>query len=214
MRYKNRTFAGQILSKLLSELKLENAVVLALPNGGIPVGLEIAQELNINFDLLFVSKITPRFNSEVGYGSVSESGVINLNKKLIAMFGIKSKEVEEDIEKTKRKINQRIKKYKLKKRINLKDKTVILVDDGIASGYTMINAIDTAKKRKAKEIIIAIPTAPLSSYNKLLNYTDQIICPDIRDVYPFAVADAYENWYDISLEKSIKFLNDYGYILN
>ena len=214
MVYRDRTQAGQILSKYLSEYINKDSVVLALPNGGIPVGLEISKKLNIDFDLVFVSKITPKFNSEVGYGSVSESGITNLNKDLIAMFGIKKHEVEEDIEKTKRKISQRIKNYKLKKRININGKTVILVDDGIASGYTMINAVETVKKRNAKEIIIAVPTAPLSSYNKLLDYTDQIICPDIRDVYSFAVADAYENWYDISLESAIKFLNGYGYTAN
>ena len=214
MVYRDRTQAGQILSKYLSEYINKDSVVLALPNGGIPVGLEISKKLNIDFDLVFVSKITPKFNSEVGYGSVSESGITNLNKDLIAMFGIKKHEVEEDIEKTKRKISQRIKNYKLKKRININGKTVILVDDGIASGYTMINAVETVKKRNAKEIIIAVPTAPLSSYNKLLDYTDQIICPDIRDVYSFAVADAYENWYDINLESAIKFLNGYGYTAN
>ncbi len=212
MVYKDRTQAGRILSKLLVDYKEKNCTVLALPNGGIPVGLEIAKELNIDFDLLFVSKITPRFNSEVGYGSVSESGVINLNKDLISMFQIKDIEVEEDIEKTKRKIEQRIKNYKLKKRINIKDNIVILVDDGIASGYTMINAVDTVKKREAKEVIIAVPTAPLSSYNRIINHADKIICPDVKDVYSFAVADAYENWYDISLDRAIKFLKDYGYV--
>ena len=105
MVYRDRIHAGQILSKYLSKDLNEYSVVLALPNGGIPVGLEISKRLNIDFDLLFVSKITPKFNSEVGYGSVSESGVTNLNKKLITMFGIKKHEVEEDIEKTKRKIN-------------------------------------------------------------------------------------------------------------
>lgn len=212
MIYKDRTHAGKILSNLLSIYKDKDCVVLALPNGGIPVGLEIAKELNIDFDLIFVSKITPRFNTEVGYGSVSESGVINLNKELISMLGIKKYEIEEDIDKTKRKINLRIKNYKLKKRANIKNKTVILVDDGIASGYTMINAVDTVKKQNAKEVIIAVPTTPLRSYNKLINIADKIICPDIKDVYSFAVADAYENWCDISLERAIKFLKDYGYV--
>lgn len=212
MIYKDRTHAGKILSKLLSSYNNFECVILALPNGGIPVGLEISKELNIDFDLLFISKITPRFNTEVGYGSVSESGIINLNKKLISILGIKNFEVEEDIKKTKRKINLRTKSYKLKKRININNKTVILVDDGIASGYTMINSVDTVRKKLAKEVIIAVPTAPLSSYNKLLNHADQIICPDIRDVYSFAVADAYENWYDISQERAIKFLKDYGYV--
>jgi putative phosphoribosyl transferase len=213
MIYKDRTQAGQILAEMLREYKGKPCVVLSLPNGGIPVGLEIARELEFEFDLLFVSKITPKFNTEIGYGSVSESGVINFNEELLKRLSLTVDEVEDDIKKTRRKVVQRMKKYKLKyKKPDIKDKTAILVDDGIASGYTMINARDTVKKRGAKEIVIAIPTAPLANYNILGDMADMIICPDVRDAYRFAVADAYDNWYDISDEGAIKFLKKYDYM--
>ncbi len=213
MRYKDRTQAGRFLSKLLSHYEGKSCVVLGLPNGGIPVGIEISREFGFDFDLLFVSKITPKFNTEIGYGSVSESGEINLNRELMKRLGLSKEEVEEDIAKTKRKIASRMKMYIRKDgRCDIEGRIAILVDDGIASGYTMINAQDTVKKRGAKEIVIAVPTAPLEKYNMIKDMVDHIVCPDVRDVAMFAVADAYDNWYDISFEGAIRFLKRFGYM--
>ena len=213
MRYRDRTHAGRVLARLLSHYGEKPCVVLGLPNGGIPVGIEIAKEHGFDFDLLFVSKITPRFNTEIGYGSVSESGEVNLNRELMKRLGLSKEEVEDDIEKTERKIASRMKKYVRKGgRCEIEGRIVILVDDGIASGYTMINARDTVKKRGAQEIVIAVPTAPLERYTMIGNMVDEIICPDVRDVGMFAVADAYDNWYDISFEGAIRFLMKFGYM--
>lgn len=213
MIYRDRTHAGRVLARLLSQYGEKPCVVLGLPNGGIPVGIEIAKEYGFDFDLLFVSKITPRFNTEIGYGSVSESGEVNLNRELMKRLGLSKEEVEEDIDKTERKIASRMKKYVRKGgRCDIEGRIVILVDDGIASGYTMINARDTVKKRGAQEIVIAVPTAPLERYTIIGGMVDEIICPDVRDVGMFAVADAYDNWYDISFEGAIKFLMKFGYM--
>lgn len=211
MLYKDRTDAGKALADELSDYRKEDPVVMALPNGGIPVGLEISKGLECYFDLLFVSKITPAFNTEIGYGSVSESGVVNLNRSLIGRFGLSENEVSRDIDKTKMKINSRIKCYSLNKRHSIKNKPVILVDDGIASGYTMINSVETMKKKGAETVVIAVPTAPLSSINNIQHLVNKIICPDIRDTFHFAVADAYENWYDLNNDEAIEFLKKYGY---
>lgn len=210
MKYRDRFHAGRVLASRLKNYRDKDCIVIALPNGGIPVGIEIARELHAEFDLLFVSKITPKFNTEIGYGSISESGVINLNRKLIERLGLSEQEVNNDIEKTERKIASRMRQYQ-KKGYDIKEKIAILVDDGIASGYTMINAIDTVKKQHADEIIIAVPTAPLEKYNMIAPLVDQIICPLVRDTEFFAVADAYENWYDISFEGAIKLLKKFGY---
>ncbi len=211
MIYKSRTHAGRVLAEKLKSYQDENCVVLGLPNGGIPVGCEIARILNVPFDLLFVSKITPRFNTEVGYGSVSESGTVNLNENLVARFGISRDEMEDDIAKTKRKIAGRVNFYRLKERHEVTGKTVILVDDGIASGYTMINAVQTVRERGARGAVIAVPTSPKSSYDRIRTMVEYFICPDIRDVFSFAVADAYDRWYDIDNEEGREILMEYGY---
>ncbi len=211
MKYKNRKHAGQVLAEKLKSYQNENCVVMGLPNGGIPVGCEIARIMDFPFDLLFVSKITPRFNTEVGYGSVSESGTVNLNENLVARFGISRDETNDDIAKTRRKIEGRINFYRLKERQDLSGRTVILVDDGIASGYTMVNAIETVRERGARSAVIAVPTAPKSSYDRIHTSVDDFICPDVRDVYSFAVAEAYERWYDIDNEEGRDLLMEYGY---
>jgi putative phosphoribosyl transferase len=213
MIYKDRTHAGQVLATFLKEYKDSSLLVLALVNGGIPVGLEIAKLLQLDFNLIFVSKITPRFNSEVGYGAVSETGIININEGLVRRFGLQEREVEQDLKNTKRKIAQRVKEFYLwEKRGSLFNREVLLVDDGIASGFTMLNAIETVKELKVKKVVVAVPTAPLVSYEKIAAATQEVICPDIQDVYSFAVADSYEHWYDISNEKAKIFLRNYGYI--
>jgi len=204
MKYRTRTDAGRVLARFIRDLVGESSVLLGLPNGGIPVGIEIARELGIPFDLLFVSKITPKFNTEIGYGSVSESGEVNLNNNLIQRLNLSIEDVERDIAKTKKKIAARMNKYAREGgRCSIRNKQVVLVDDGIASGYTMINARDTVKERGAREIIIAVPTAPLENYNRIGDMVDHIICPDVRDTDMFAVADAYSSWYDISFESAI-----------
>ncbi len=217
MKYKDRTHAGSILAQKLSGLDKHKCVVLALPNGGIPVGLKIAEENGFDFDLLFVSKITPSFNSEIGYGAVSESGEITLNSEFIKHFSINEKTIDRDTDKTRGKINNRMQIYlKGRTRVSLKGKIAIIADDGIASGYTIRSAIKTARIKGADKILIAVPTCPGSKFddfkkieqNEHVESIEKIICPDVRYIRNFAVADAYENWCDISDNQALNLLNE------
>jgi putative phosphoribosyl transferase len=210
MIFRDRTHAGTVLAGLLTDYAHPETVILALPNGGIPVGMEIARELGCKFDLLFVSKITPSFNTETGYGSVSESGTITINEQFVKQYAITPENVKRDTDRTREKINRRMKTYRMdEERPEIKGGTVIIVDDGIASGYTMINAIQTVKDREGGKVITAVPTAPKSTYEYIQSKVDGIICPDIRDVSRFAVADAYENWYDISFDEAMQMLKKF-----
>jgi putative phosphoribosyl transferase len=213
MIYKDRTEAGRYLGRMMKRSGGGPVAVLGLPNGGIPVGFEIAKELGCGFDLLFVSKITPDFNTEVGYGSVSESGKVILNEELIRRLGLRQEEVNEGIRNTKRKISSRMRHFNpARGRMEIAGKRVILVDDGIASGFTMLNAIGTARERGAREIVVAVPTAPLRTCSRLTDMVEGIVCPDVRDTDMFAVADAYENWHDISFEGAMSLLRKEGYL--
>jgi putative phosphoribosyl transferase len=214
MIYKDRTEAGRYLGRLMKQYGGGPVVVLGLPNGGIPVGIEIARELGCLFDLLFVSKITPDFNSEVGYGSVSESGNVILNEGLVSRLGLRPEEVDQGIRNTKRKITSRMRNFNpARGRTDVAGKRVILADDGIAGGFTMLNAIGTVRERGASEIVVAVPTAPMSTYNRLAAMVAGIVCPDVRDTDMFAVADAYENWYDIGFDGAMSILRKEGYLL-
>ncbi|MFW5862719.1 MAG: phosphoribosyltransferase [Spirochaetota bacterium] len=209
MIFKDRSHAGKVLAGLLNDYASPETVALGLPNGGIPVGIEIARELGCKFDLLFVSKITPSFNTETGYGSVSESGAITINEQFVKRYAITPENVKRDTDRTREKISRRMKTYRIaEERPQIKGRTVIIVDDGIASGYTMINAIQTVKDRGADKVIAAVPTAPQSTYEYVQSKVDGIVCPDIRDVSRFAVADAYENWHDISFDEAMTLLKE------
>lgn len=210
MRFRNRTEAGAVLAGMMDRFRGGNAIVLALPNGSIPVGIALARALGLEFNLLFVSKITPSFNTEAGYGSVSESGTVVLNESLIRRWGIEKSAVESDIAKTRRKIEERTAGYrKTIPPADVAEKMAILVDDGIASGYTMSNAAEAARISGASRIVIAVPTAPRSSLEPLRKTADEIICPDTRDTEYFAVADTYDEWYDIDAREAIGLLADY-----
>ncbi len=209
MIFRDRTHAGKVLAGLLTDYAKPDTVALGLPNGGIPVGIEIARELGCKFDLLFVSKITPSFNTETGYGSVSESGTITVNEQFVKQYAITPENVKRDTDRTREKIQQRMKTYRIgEERPEIKGRTILIIDDGIASGYTMINAIQTVKDRGASKVIAAVPTAPKSTYEYIQSKVDGIVCPDVRDVSRFAVADAYENWYDISFDEAMTLLKE------
>ena len=215
MVYRDRSEAGRYLAGILARYRESRCVVLGLPNGGIPVGIEIATGLGAEFDLLFVSKITPKFDTETGYGAVSESGAVSLNRDLIMRLGIGKEDIDDDISTTRRKVEYRVKNLRLRGgKIDVRGRSVILTDDGLASGYTMASAVETVNERGAQEIVVAVPTSPLGTYNRIasMSMVNEIICPDVRDTFVFAVADAYEHWHDIDFEGAMKILKKNGYI--
>jgi putative phosphoribosyl transferase len=206
--FRDRLQAGKLLSERLREYANKgNVVLLALPAGGVPVGHVVARELAISMDLMIVRKIQIPWNAEAGFGAVTWDGEKVLNKNLIRRLGLTKKEVEESISQTKETIQERVKKFKKDKPMSdLKDKVVMLVDDGLASGFTMLAAVRSARKGTSKKIIVAVPTASLGAVKLLAPEVDEIVCLNIRSGPVFAVADAYKNWYDLTDEEVIKIL--------
>ena len=185
----------------------KSIIVLAIPNGGVAVGHEVSKSLNIDFDVIVCRKVQIPWNPEAGYGSVAPDGSCFLNKKLVLALGLSDRIIKQNIKETMNQIKKRIEKYRGKKPFpKLKDKIVILVDDGLASGFTMLASIEFVKKKKPKKIIVAVPTASGSAYQLVKSEIDKLIALDVRYAHPFAVADAYENWYDVSDEEVLKYL--------
>lgn len=232
MIFKDRTEAGRILAKELSktvdilerekesrivkeskgkaEKTKKDIIVLAIPNGGVAVGYEVSKLLNIDFDVIICRKVQVPWNPEAGYGSVAPDGSCFLNKKLILVLGLSDRTIKQNIQKTMNQIKKRIEKYRGKEPFpELKGKTVILVDDGLASGFTMLASIEFVKKNKPKKIIVAVPTASGSAFQLVKSEVDKLIALDVRYAYPFAVADVYKNWYDVSDEEVLEYLKKY-----
>jgi putative phosphoribosyl transferase len=197
--FADRTEAGQRLVSYLRKLTGAGGLVLAIPSGGVPVGLEIRKALDLDFDLLIVRKVQIPWNTEAGFGAVNMDGDLILNEALMDVLRLSAKEVECQVGKTRAIIEQRDTLFRAGRPFpELTDKTVILVDDGLASGFTMKAAIAFVKRRKPASIIGAVPTGSAETVNMLLPSTSALCCLNIREDFPYAVASAYRHWYDLS----------------
>jgi len=206
--FKDRFHAGEILSEMIRRnVRLEDAILFAIPAGGVPVAYEISKRLKLPMDLAVVRKIQIPWNPEAGFGAISWDGEIVLNEELIRLLGLSREEVQESIRRTKNIVLERFRMFRRGKPIpDLRGKIVIIVDDGIASGYTMLVALRSLKKRSPEKIIIAAPTASTNAIEILEGEADYIICPNIRGGATFAVADAYREWHDLTEEEVIRLL--------
>ena len=208
--FKDRKEAGMLLSKSLSEYKGTGNIVLAIPSGGVSVAVEIARALMLSLDVVIVRKIQIPFNPEAGFGAVGPDGKAIFNEELLWRLDLSEKEIERRIHKTKDIIKRRNEIFRKGQPFpSLKNKTVIIVGDGLASGYTMLAAIDFVKRQEPQEIIVAVPTGSKDTVDILLTHVDELLCLNVRDRYTFAVAQAYENWYDLEDEEVISILNNF-----
>ena len=184
-----------------------DTTVLAIPAGGVPVGIEISERLKLPFDLIIVRKIQIPGNTEAGFGAMTPDGSVFLNEELLSYLNLTSAQIETQKEAVKKDLEARNQLFRDGKAFpDLSGKTVILADDGLASGYTMIASIHMVKQKGAERVIITVPTAPLRSIKKIDTMVDEIFCANIRDTIQFAVADAYRNWYDLSRQEVLDLL--------
>jgi predicted phosphoribosyltransferase len=197
--FRDRTQAGAVLAGMLEQHRGTDALVLAIPAGGVPVATEIATLLGLALDLAVVSKITLPWNTESGYGAVAFNGTVRLNQALIAALGLPEALVQEGIAQTKEKVARRVKQLcGGRHQPNLTRRAVILVDDGLASGFTMHTAVDALHQLAADKVIVAVPTGHAEAVARIAAIVDSLYCPNIRQGMSFAVADAYEHWTDVS----------------
>ncbi|MEA2071779.1 MAG: phosphoribosyltransferase family protein [Asgard group archaeon] len=204
--FSSREKAGNYVAKLLQKESFD--YLLIIPNGGLPVGFGFLQEINTKpaeVGILIVKKIHVPWSTESGMGALTPDGDIFLNKELIDSYSIKNQEVQKQIQEAKKRIKYIQKAYGVEETINVKDKSVLILDDGIASGFSMLASVRWIRKKGAKRILIGTPTAPKRSLKKIEDKVDKIFCVNIRTVLRFAVADAYQHWYDLSLEEAVNY---------
>ena len=223
-KYKNRYQAGQILVDYVLSKNEKLKIILknyssqcfcfAIPNGGVPVVEGFCSKLNIYYDIVIVRKIKVPFNTEAGFGSVTPDGTTFLNDSLLNSLNLSQSQIENSIEITKEEINERLKFYKKgselqeKYREIIENKYIFLMDDGLASGFTMLAAIHMMKNYDPAKIYVVVPTAPLHTVLRIEKESDEIFCPNIKNTMWFAVADAYQNWYDVPESEVIEILKN------
>lgn len=207
--FQNRPEAGIKLGQELKKLALKNPVVLTIPAGGVPVGIQIAKTLNCPFDLVIVRKIQFPWTTEAGFGAVASDGTYYLGP---ATRQLSTKIIETQTQKAVKEVKHREKEFlKGRKKLDIKNKTVILVDDGLATGSTMVVAIKSIRKKKPAQVIVAVPTASSGAVELLKKEADKVITLyQHPQELPFAVASSYQQWHDLSDEEVKKYLKKKG----
>jgi putative phosphoribosyl transferase len=205
--YRDRQDAGRQLAETLAGYTGSSALVLAIPRGGVPVAVEVAERLGSTLDVIVTRKIPIPFNPEAGYGAVADDGTIVLNEPLVRSLGLSQMQIQRQADEVKAEIDRRVALYRSGLPFPpLKDKTAIVVDDGLASGFTMIAAIESARRRSAGRVVVAVPIASDSAFHRVGSLADEIVCPVIARTEWFAVASFYHHWYDLSDNEVVSLL--------
>ncbi len=209
MIYKDRKDAGKKLASLLKNYKgRKDIIVLALPRGGVVVGYEVSKVLKCPLDIIIIRKIGCPSQPELAIGAVSETGAIVLNENIISAYGVPKEFIEKEISMQREEISRRKNLYRGGKDIpQLDGKTVLLIDDGVATGATIKAAISTLKKENISSLVVALPVASKEAAQEIREMVDEWICPEIPDWFN-AVGEFYQDFRQISDEEVIKILKN------
>lgn len=208
MLFKDRYDAGrQLVPKLNAYKNHKDAVVIGLARGGVVTASEIAEGLHLPLNVIVVRKIGAPGNEELALGAITESGEGFFNDDLIAMLGVSSDYLKREIEKEKGVAKRRVELYHSgHKSLNLKNKVVILVDDGIATGASVRAAIKSIKASGAQKIVLAVPVAAPDSLRKIGKEVDEVICLSTPAFFE-AVGAFYRAFDQTSDEEIIRLLS-------
>ena len=211
--FDDRFQAGELLAeKLRGHVVGGDSWVIAIPAGGVQVGFAVAERLKLHMDVAVTRKLHIPWNKEAGFGAVSWDGFVLLNEPLVSALGLTRGDVDRCVEEEMEVIRQRLATFRRGKPFpDLKGKTVIVVDDGLASGFSMLVTLRTLRKSGAGELIATTPTAPESAISLIGPHADRIFCLNIRSGPFFAVADAYKLWYDLEDNDVVEILKRVGF---
>jgi putative phosphoribosyl transferase len=208
--FQDRTHAGHILAEMLAAHDTQDGIILAIPAGGVPVGVVMAEKTGLDFDVAVVSKITLPWNTEAGYGAVAFDGTVKLNEDMMRRVHLTPEDVKQGIEKTTAKVARRVTKLRGSHHLpDLGNRSAILVDDGLASGFTMRVAVAALRTAGAGRIVVAVPTAHRHSAEMIAREVEALYCANIRGGFSYAVASAYRHWSDVAEEDVVKLLEQF-----
>lgn len=193
--FRDREQAGKLLAKAVAKLGLTDVVVLAIPRGGVPVAREVASALGAPLDLVITRKIGAPGNPEFAIGAVTQDGEPMLNDETVREMRVSESYVKRETQHQFNEIKERMKKYRGDHRPfpKIEGKTVVIVDDGIATGSTTRAAIASVSKMKPSRIILATPVAPKDTMRELSMLVDQVVCLDEPQIF-YAIGEFYENF--------------------
>jgi predicted phosphoribosyltransferase len=207
--FKDRFDAGRRLGEWLKSLGVSGDVVFAIPAGGVPVGYEVARALGARLDVLVCRKLLIPWNREAGFGAVAPDGTYFYDAYFAHSIGLTPREIAQSIEEQLGEIKRRLAVYRCGEDYALlRGVRALVVDDGIAAGYTMTAATRFLKKLNAERVVVAVPTCHYESAYRVAEEADEVYCLNPRSGPVFAVADAYVEWRDLGDEDVLEALRE------
>jgi putative phosphoribosyl transferase len=189
--FRDREHAGEIMAGMLNRYTGTRAILFAVPSGGVPVAA-------------VMSKITMPWNTEAGYGAVAFDGSVLLNRGVLSRIGLTKEQIEEGRRSTLEKVERRLRIFRGDRPLpDLEATTAILVDDGLASGFTMLAAIGALRGIGGRDVIVAVPTASAMAVELVAPAVESLYCANFRGGSSFAVAAAYKKWEDVEEEDAV-----------
>lgn len=177
-RFRDRRDAGRRLANLLAGYAAEAPVVLALPRGGVPVAYEIARKLNAELEVLVSRKVGVPWHRELGIGAVAEGGHVHVSPDVLATAGLGEEQLAAAIDAERDEVAVRVRRFRGDRpRVPLGGRTVILVDDGIATGGTVMAALAAIHAAGPRKVVLAVPVAPRDTLDALASEVDEVVCP-------------------------------------
>lgn len=200
--FKDRCEAGRILAKKLRHYAdRSDVVVLGLPRGGVPVAFEVAQALHAPLDIFLVRKLGVPGQEELAMGAIASGGIRVLNDEVVKYLSISSETIEAATLKQEMELSRREEEYRGSRPMsNLRGQTVILVDDGLATGSSMKAVAEAVKQHEPKKIVVAVPVAAPATCEEFKTLVDEVICAETPE--PFhAVGQWYQDFSQTTAEE-------------
>jgi len=204
--FADRRDAGRRLAEAVERFRELDPVVIALPRGGVPVGFEVARALAVPLDIVLVRKLGAPFNPEYGIGAVAEGGIRFVHSADIELIGLGSEELEEVVAREEAELERRQRAYRGERDpLAVEGRTVLLVDDGIATGGTAVAAGRSLKARGAARVVLAVPVAPPGTEERLAADFDEVVCLEQPHGF-FGIGRFYADFGQLDDEEVIELL--------
>jgi putative phosphoribosyl transferase len=198
----DRTDAGRRLAKLLKRRIQGPCIVLAIPRGGVVVGYEVAKELGCPLDVVISRKVGAPAQPELAVGAVAEDGVVFVDEEIAGLVGVSRDYVERRAREELREVRRRAEEYRGGREMpDLSGKTVILVDDGLATGLTMMAGVHMARNKGAEKVVVAVPVSPPETVAKLRRHADEVICLETPTNF-YAIGQFYDRFDQLTDEET------------
>lgn len=204
--FADRADAGGRLARRLESFRDTGAVVVGLPRGGVPVAARVAEALGLVLDVILVRKLGVPWQPELGMGAVGEDGVTVVNDEIVSRAGVPAARLEAEIARERSEVAGRSERYRGgRPRVPLTGRTVLVVDDGIATGSTARAACQVARKEGAARVVLAVPVAPAEWRDRLAGEADELVCLETPEPF-YAVGQFYDDFRPTTDDEVVRLL--------